>query len=91
MGARHGFHWPAWWDWDLEIRHHLLKRMVDRGFSEVDLRSMLQVARRLRTGNRAGRWVVETSHESQPWLVIVEPDEVKRTLVVVTAFAVKRK
>ena len=23
----------AWWDWELELSAHLLKRMVDRGFS----------------------------------------------------------
>jgi hypothetical protein len=30
--------WPEWWDWELELTPHLLKRLVDRGFTEVDLR-----------------------------------------------------
>lgn len=37
--------WPEWWSWELEPTPHLLKRMEDRGFTEVDLRAMLQTAR----------------------------------------------
>ena len=40
MGASRKTDWPAWWDWELELTAHVLKRMVDRRFSEVDLRSM---------------------------------------------------
>jgi len=39
---------------------------------------MLHVARRLRPGEDTDRWVVETVHESQPWKVIVEPDEMEQ-------------
>ena len=63
--------------------------MIDRGFSEVDLRSMLQDARRLRPDRNPDRWVVETAHEAQPWKVIVEPDEMKQILVMVTAYPVE--
>jgi len=28
--------WPEWWGWELEFTSHLLKRMIDRGFSEAD-------------------------------------------------------
>jgi hypothetical protein len=62
--------------------------MINRRFTEVDLRSMLQVAHRLRPGEAADRWVVETVHESQPGKVIVEPDETERILVVVTAYPI---
>jgi len=34
--------WPEWWDWELDLSPHLLERMVDRGFSEVDLRRMME-------------------------------------------------
>ncbi len=37
-------HWPEWWDWELELSPHLLKRMEDRQFNEVDLRTMLHRA-----------------------------------------------
>jgi hypothetical protein len=36
--------WPDWWEWELEISPHILKRMVDRSFSETDLRLMLEAA-----------------------------------------------
>ncbi len=62
--------------------------MVDRRFSEVDLRGMIANATGLREDDEPGRWVVETSHGSVPWEVIVEPDAVDRLLVVVTAYCV---
>ena len=33
--------WPDWWDWEIEFTPHLLKRMEDRNFNEIDLREML--------------------------------------------------
>ena len=36
--------WPSWWDFELELSSHLLKRMKDRGFTETDLREMLEAA-----------------------------------------------
>lgn len=81
--------WPAWWEWELELTSHLLKRIVDRGFSEIDLRSMMEAAMRLREDEEPGRWIVETSHASRPWEVIVEPDAEDRLLVVITAYPVK--
>jgi len=50
---------------------------------------MMASATRLREDEEPGRWVVETSHESVPWEVIVEPDPVDRLLVVITAFPVE--
>jgi hypothetical protein len=78
--------WPSWWSWELDLSPHLLKRMVDRQFSEVDLRRMLEYATGLRDDVVEGRWIVETWHEKDPWEVIVEPDFDARTLVVVTAY-----
>jgi hypothetical protein len=81
--------WPEWWSWELELTPHLEKRMVDRGFNEVDLRAMLQRARGYTPDLIEGRFVIETVHESSRWEVIVEPDEVEHLLVVVTAFSVE--
>ncbi|HEX4965198.1 MAG TPA: hypothetical protein VF173_30595 [Thermoanaerobaculia bacterium] len=64
----------------------MLKRMVDRQFSEVDLRHMMEHATRLRVDVVEGRWVVEAWREKDPWEVVVEPDFEARTLVVVTAY-----
>jgi hypothetical protein len=63
--------------------------MVDRRFTEVDLRSMMSSAVDLRADDELGRWVVETTHESRRWEVIVEPDQDVRLLVVVTAYALE--
>jgi len=80
--------WPRWWDWELELSPHLFKRMADRRFTEVDLRSMLESARGYRRAPMAGRWVLETRHRSRSWEVVVEPDEEEELLVVITAYPV---
>jgi Domain of unknown function (DUF4258) len=80
--------WPSWWEWDLGLSAHLLKRMVDRDFTEVDLRRMLEYGMRLREDVVDGRWVVETWHAKVPWRVIIEPDEESRLLIVITAYPV---
>jgi hypothetical protein len=79
--------WPKWWNWDLELSPHLLKRMLDRSFSEVDLRCMMESATGLHENDEPGRWVVETTHESESWEVIVEPDSEDKLLVIITAYA----
>jgi hypothetical protein len=80
--------WPDWWDWELELSPHLLKRMTDRRFTEVALRRMLQRASGYREDVVEGRWVIETRHRGRPWEVIVEPDRERQLLVVVTAYPV---
>ena len=79
---------PDWWDWELDLTPHLLKRMVDRDFSEVDLRAMLEKAAGWREDTVEGRWVIESSHRRQAWEVIVEPDFEMGLLAVITAYAV---
>jgi len=80
---------PEWWDWELELTPHVEKRMEDRGFTELDLREMLERA----TGHRAdvleGRFVIETRFSGRKWEVVVEPDELEHLLVVVTAYGVE--
>ena len=75
-----------WWDWELELSPHLLKRMGDRRFTELDLRRMLERATGYRTDVVEGRWVFETRHRRRAWEVIVEPDWERQLLVVVTAY-----
>jgi hypothetical protein len=77
-----------WWDWELELSPHLLKRMLDRRFTEIDLREMLHRARRHKRDVVEGRWVIETRHRRRAWEVIVEPDSNAKLLVVVTAYPV---
>lgn len=78
--------WPDWWNWELELSPHVLKRMVDRNFSEVELRTMMETATSVHEAEEPGRWVVRTVHEAHPWEVIVEPDSTDKLLVVVTAY-----
>jgi hypothetical protein len=82
--------WPDWWDWELELSPHLLKRMVDRRFSEVDLRRMLGDAHAIRPDIVPGRWIVESRFSRRPWSIVLEPDAKSKTLVVVTAYPVDR-
>jgi hypothetical protein len=62
--------------------------MVDRDFTEVDLRRMLEYATGLREDVVDGRWIVESWHARHPWEVIVEPDGEIRLLIVITAYPV---
>jgi hypothetical protein len=62
--------------------------MDDRRFTEIDLGRMLQRASGYREDVVEGRWVVETRHRGKAWEVIVEPDQERRLLVVVTAYPI---
>jgi len=68
---------------------HCERRMLQRHFDELELRAMLHRAKSWRADAVAGRVLVETSHRRSAWHVILEPDDVMRVLVVVTAFAVE--
>ncbi len=78
--------WPVWWNWELEITPHVEKRMVQRDFSEIDLRTMLANATDFEPDEIEGRWKIKTQHERQNWTVIVEPDQEESLLVVITAY-----
>ncbi len=77
---------PDWWDWPLAFTAHVELRMEERGFSEVDLRGMLENATELLPSKRPGRWLVRTRHAGQRWVVVVEPDADDRIVMVVTAY-----
>jgi hypothetical protein len=79
---------PEWWDFELELSPHPEDRMIDRGFSAADLRLMIEVAQALGVGKTPGRWIVRTSYLGDAWEVVVEPDELDRVIVVITAYKV---
>jgi len=62
--------------------------MLDRRFTEVNLRRMLERAKGYRRDIVEGRWIIETSHRRKSWEVIVEPDLEVELLVVITAYPV---
>ena len=80
--------WPDWWSWELQLTPHLLKRMLDRRFNEVDLRIMLDAATDFHDNHEEGRFVIETTHDGRHWAVIVEPSSSDKVLIVVTAYSV---
>ena len=65
--------WPEWWQWDLELSGHLLRRMADRQFSEADLRAMLADAQGYSPDLEPRRWAIATTWQANPWEIIVEP------------------
>ncbi len=79
--------WPVWWDWEIEISSHLEKRMLQRDFTEIDLRTMLDRAAGYHADIIEGRWIIETHHRQCAWEVIVEPDYLEQRLVVITAYS----
>jgi hypothetical protein len=58
--------WPEWRGWELEMIIHVEKRMEDRGFSEVELRTMLEHTSRLEPDHVPGRWLAFTRHAGSP-------------------------
>lgn len=82
--------WPSWWDWELEVTPHLYKRMDDRNFNELDLRTMLERAHDYREDVIEGRWVIEARYRKRTWEIIVEPETGSELLVVITAYPVWR-
>jgi hypothetical protein len=62
--------------------------MEDRGFNEVDVRRMLEHASGYTPDIMVGRFVIEARHAGQSWAVVVEPDEKRQLLMVVTAYPV---
>jgi hypothetical protein len=64
--------------------------MEDRQFNEVDLRRMLEHATGHVPDVVEGRFIVAARHLARPWDIIVEPDELRRFLVVITAYPVEQ-
>jgi hypothetical protein len=69
---------------------HLLKRMVDRRFTELELREMLERAEGYRGDIVEGRFVIDARRRRKRWEIIVEPDPAVKRLVVVTAYPLGR-
>lgn len=78
--------WPPWWDWELVFTKHVLKRMLDRDFSEIEIRTMLEGALALERAEEPGRWLVLARHGGVLWGIVVEPEYDAHVLAVITAF-----
>ena len=62
--------------------------MIDRGFSEVEVRSMMKRAEAVRPEREPGRFVVEAQHLGGRWRLIVEPDPDREQIVVITGWRI---
>jgi hypothetical protein len=78
---------PEWWDWELDFDSHVEDRMEERGFTEVDLRAMLEYATHVTPARRRGRWLAWTRFGGIGWVVVVEPDGYQQILHVITAYS----
>jgi len=77
---------PPWLDWDLRLTDHILERMVDRRFNEVDLREMLESPVGVGVGAVAGRRVLQCELDGRDWKMVVEPERDEQKRLVVTAY-----
>ena len=64
--------------------------MEDRAFNEIDLRRMLEYGSGHRADILDGRFIIDVKLAGRPWEVIVEPDDVRKLLVVITAYPVEQ-
>jgi hypothetical protein len=79
---------PEWWNWEPSFTAHAELRMAQRGVTELDVRAMLEGARRYDASVVVGRYMIRGVHRQQPWVVVVEPDAAVELLVVVTTYEV---
>ena len=73
----------------MELSPHILKRMADRRFTEVDLRRMIEYATSFKRDVVKGRWVISSRHRRRHWEIIVEPDFDAKLLVAITAYPIE--
>jgi hypothetical protein len=80
---------PEWWDWELSFTAHFDDRSELRHITELDIRAMLERPKGMERSHVEGRYVVYVQHQRRPWIVVVEPNPISKTLEVVTAYEVK--
>lgn len=87
MTRRKKQRWPEWWAWELLLSDHVGRRMETRGFSEIDLRAMMEQAKSVRPSHVEGRFIATCRWKQRSWHVVVEPQRESLKLIVVTAWA----
>ena len=73
---------------DLSFTSHAELRMEQRGVIEVEVRAMLEKTPGFEPNVVEGRFMIHVRHLQRPWIVIVEPDDDARPLVVVAVYGV---
>ena len=77
---------PEWWDWELLFLPHAKRRLEKRDLTELEVRAMLQRANRYEPDPIEWRYRIPVRHRRQRWIVVVEPNERLKMLVVVTVY-----
>jgi hypothetical protein len=65
--------------------------MKERGFNALDVRMMMQRPRHISASPGTGRWILDARLRGRSWRVVLDPDPVKREMVIVTAFPLRRR
>jgi hypothetical protein len=81
--------WPDWWDWNFEISGYAAKRMRQRDVYEAEVRAMLVDATAIKPAKDPGGRVVTTSKDESEWKIVLEPDESRSIIEVVTVYKVE--
>ena len=77
---------PEWMEWDLVFVSHVEERIEERGFTEIDVRTILEEATAATPSRREGRWMVPGQLRGRTWVVVVEPEPEEQLTYVVTAY-----
>jgi len=77
---------PEWWDWELLFTDHTEIRLEERDLTALEVRAMLQRANSYELDAREGRFQIPIRYKRRPWIVVVEPNERWKLLVIVTVF-----
>jgi hypothetical protein len=78
---------PSWFAWPIEISPHATRRMPVRGFTEIDVRGMLDTPIEVIPDACPGRYLARCLWVGRRWDVILEPDDLTRIVIVVTAYS----
>jgi hypothetical protein len=73
----------------LVLSDHVQEQIGERGITEVELRRMLEHARRYRRSRHAGVFLVPGRLWGQSWEFVIQPEPTQRRAVVVTAYLVR--
>ncbi len=81
---------PEWWTWELDCSlPHFRKRMLDRSFTEADVRAILEDPETIEPNHEPGRWAIRTRYHGSVWEVVVEPLYNEQVVLVITAYKVQ--
>lgn len=79
---------PQWLDWELVLTSHVLRRMAERGLTEVELRTIVEAPASITPAADPSRFEITGRIDQDRWLVVVDADPVAEVLIAVTAYPI---